>query len=101
MRQVHTLLPALFPEAASFPYVDALTTIMSFTAMWLMAQKRIESWYYWIIVDMIGIWLYYVKEVRFISLCKVCDYYFGNARQGGSNHRIYKTPWQGDPRVNI
>ena len=41
------------------------------------------------------------KEVRFISLCKVCDYYFGNARQGGSSHRIYKTPWQGDPRVNI
>ena len=41
------------------------------------------------------------KDVRFISLCKVCDYYFSNARQGGSSHRIYKTPWQGDPRVNI
>ncbi len=27
--------------------------------------------------------------------------YFGNARQRGSSHRIYKTPWQGDPRVNI
>ena len=45
----------------------ALTTIMSFTAMWLMVQKRIESWYYWIIVDVIGIWLYYVKEVKFIA----------------------------------
>lgn len=41
------------------------------------------------------------KKVRFISLCKVCDYYFGEARQEGSSHRIYKTPWQGDPRVNI
>ena len=41
------------------------------------------------------------KEVRFCDLCKVCDFYFGRARQGGSSHRVYKTPWQGDPRVNI
>lgn len=27
--------------------------------------------------------------------------YFGKARQKGTSHRIYKTPWQGDPRVNI
>ena len=41
------------------------------------------------------------KNVRFTDLCLVCDYYFGQARQSGSSHRIYKTPWQGDPRVNI
>lgn len=68
MGRIHILLPLLFPEAASFPFLDALTTIMSFTAMWLMARKRIESWIYWIIVDVIGIWLYFVKDVKFISL---------------------------------
>jgi len=41
------------------------------------------------------------KGVRYRDLCKVCDAYFGNPRQGSSNHRIYKTPWPGDPRVNI
>lgn len=41
------------------------------------------------------------KNVRFIDLCKVCEYYFGSHRQGGSSHRIYKTPWSGDPRINI
>ena len=41
------------------------------------------------------------KNVRFQELCQVCDFYFGVARQSGSSHRIYKTPWQGDPRVNI
>lgn len=41
------------------------------------------------------------KDVRFADLCKVCDLYFGQARQKSSSHRIYKTPWQGDPRVNI
>ena len=41
------------------------------------------------------------KGVRFRDLCQVCDFYFGAARQTGSSHRVYKTPWQGDPRVNI
>jgi len=41
------------------------------------------------------------NDVRFAELCKICDLYFGEARQKSSSHRIYKTPWQGDPRVNI
>ncbi len=41
------------------------------------------------------------KGVRYIDLCRVCDFYFGSARQTSSSHRIYKTPWQGDPRINI
>ena len=41
------------------------------------------------------------KGIRYRDLCKVCDFYFGDARQMGSSHRIYKTPWPGDPRVNI
>jgi len=39
--------------------------------------------------------------VRFADLKKVCDAYFGKPRQTGSSHVIYKTPWPGDPRVNI
>ena len=41
------------------------------------------------------------KGIRFRDLCQVCDFYFGQARQTGGSHRIYKTPWWGDPRVNI
>jgi len=41
------------------------------------------------------------KGVQFSDLCKICKCYFGKPRQSGSSHRIYKTPWQGDPRVNI
>jgi hypothetical protein len=41
------------------------------------------------------------KGVSYTDLCKVCDYYFGEPRQVGSSHRIYKMPWQGDPRINI
>ena len=41
------------------------------------------------------------RDVRFNDLCKVCNHYFGEPRQSSSSHRIYKTPWQGDPRINI
>lgn len=41
------------------------------------------------------------KGIKFTELCKVCDKYFGTARQSGTSHRIYKTPWLGDPRVNV
>ena len=39
--------------------------------------------------------------IRFAELCRVCDHYFGQARQTNGSHRIYKTPWLGNPRVNI
>ncbi len=41
------------------------------------------------------------QDVRFSDLSKVCDHYFGPPRQGGTSHRVYRTPWPGDPRVNI
>ncbi len=40
------------------------------------------------------------KDVKFDDICKVCDYYFGEPRTMGS-HRIYRMPWQGDPRINV
>ena len=41
------------------------------------------------------------KGVQFSDLCKICKHYFGKPRQSGTSHKIYKTPWRGDPRVNI
>ena len=40
-------------------------------------------------------------NVSFSDLKKVCTAYFGKPRQDGSSHDIFKTPWPGDPRVNI
>ncbi len=41
-----------------------------------------------------------VKEIRFSQLLKICEDFFGNYRISGSHH-IFKTPWQGDPRINL
>ncbi len=40
-------------------------------------------------------------NVRFADLMKVCETFFGKPRQHGTSHAIFKTPWPGDPRVNI
>ena len=41
------------------------------------------------------------RNVRYRDLCLVCEHYFGSPRQAGSSHRIYRTPWAGNPRINI
>lgn len=41
------------------------------------------------------------QNVRFADLADVCEHYFGQPRQRSTSHRIYRTPWPGDPRVNI
>ena len=40
-------------------------------------------------------------NIRFIDLKKVCEAHFGKPRNSGTSHLIFKTPWPGDPRVNI
>lgn len=41
------------------------------------------------------------QDVRFSDVVAVCKAYFGEPRQDGTSHCVFKTPWPGDPRVNI
>ena len=41
------------------------------------------------------------RGVRFTELARICDRFFGEPRQRGTSHRVYRTLWPGDPRVNI
>ena len=40
-------------------------------------------------------------NIRYSDLEKVCDHYFESRTSRKTSHRTYKTPWIGDPRVNI
>lgn len=40
-------------------------------------------------------------DVRYSDLMKVCAHYFGEPRQKGTSHAVFKTPWPGGPRVNV
>lgn len=46
-----------FTDAAA-PFADGAVAIMSVAAQWLLARRRIESWWLWIIVDLIAIPLF-------------------------------------------
>jgi nicotinamide mononucleotide transporter len=52
---------------ASYPYVDAITTILSFAAQLLLTFKKKENWIIWITIDVVGIWLYTVKGLYFTT----------------------------------
>ena len=41
------------------------------------------------------------KGVRFTDACKVATHRFGEPRQNGTSHKVWKMPWQGDPRINL
>ena len=49
-------------------YLDIFTSAIFFTAMWLMANKKIEHWIFWIVGNMISVPLYYVKGLGFSTI---------------------------------
>jgi nicotinamide mononucleotide transporter len=52
----------------AIPWADALASAAAFTGMWLMTQKRVESWVWWIITNICSIPLYFVKGYVFTSV---------------------------------
>ena len=55
-------------ELAIPNYIDIFTSGIFFTAMWLMANKKLESWIFWIIGDIITVPLYAYRGLGMLSL---------------------------------
>ena len=51
----------------ALPAADAFASATAFTGMWLMAKKKVESWYWWIATNIASIPLYFVKGYVFSS----------------------------------
>lgn len=65
--------------SASFPYIDTFTTVYAVFATYLVAQKVLENWLYWIVINLVSIYLYIEKAlvpttVLFIILVIVACY---------------------------
>lgn len=41
------------------------------------------------------------KGVWFADACRVATHFFGEPRQKGTSHKVWKMPWSGDPRINM
>lgn len=52
----------------AIPWADAFASATAFTGMWLMARKKVESWYWWIATNIASIPLYFVKGLVFTSV---------------------------------
>lgn len=52
----------------AIPWADAFASASAFTGMWLMAKKKVESWYWWIATNIASIPLYFVKHYVFTSV---------------------------------
>ena len=48
---------------ADFPYLDTFTTVFAVFATYLVAQKVLENWLYWIVIDAASIYLYVEKDL--------------------------------------
>ena len=46
---------------ASFPYLDSATTCFAVMTTFLVAQKVLENWFYWIVINTLSIYLYFSK----------------------------------------
>jgi nicotinamide mononucleotide transporter len=62
-----TYLKTRFAPGA-IPWADAFASATAYTGMWLMAKKKVESWYWWIATNIASIPLYFVKHLVFTSL---------------------------------
>jgi len=80
MSRIHTWLPALFPQQAAYPYIDATATVMGFVAAGLMTHRKIEAWFLWLCVNSICIWLYYARNVKFVAILYI--FFLGLAING-------------------
>jgi nicotinamide mononucleotide transporter len=55
-------------NAAAWPLLDSLTTWFSLLATWLAARARIENWLYWIVINGVMVFLFYVQRVWGMAL---------------------------------
>jgi nicotinamide mononucleotide transporter len=52
----------------AIPWADSFAAATAFTGMWLMAKKKVESWYWWLATNIASVPLYFAKQYVFTSV---------------------------------
>lgn len=78
------------------PYWDAITTVLSLTAQWLICRKIIECWILWFIVDALYTGLYFYKGLPahgvllvVYTVMAIIGYAVWSAQSRGTKYRSY------------
>jgi nicotinamide mononucleotide transporter len=53
---------------AAWPRLDSLTTWFSLLATWLVARGKLENWLYWIVIDLVLVFLSYKQGLMGMAL---------------------------------
>ena len=53
---------------AKMPLVDTFTTVFSVVATILVIKKVLENWLYWIVIDLVSIFLYFERDLHLSSI---------------------------------
>ena len=53
---------------AAFPFIDSLTTWFAIWATFLVAQKVLENWWYWLVIDLVSIAVYWSRDLQLTSV---------------------------------
>ena len=75
------------------PYVDAFTTCFSLSATYMVAQKILGNWLYWIVIDLVSIYLYaerdyYLSAVQYALFTLLAVYGFWVWQQEYKRHKL-------------
>lgn len=55
------------PVTPAMPYLDATMAVLSIIAQYFLAKKKLENWYFWIMVDVLSIFLYISKGLHTVA----------------------------------
>ncbi len=104
------LTQALQAAKGAVPLLDAFTTVLSLAAQYLLNHKYIESWYAWIFVDVLYIYLYISRELyltailyfAFLCLCfvGVLSWWQILSQQKGIELDYFKKEEQKEPEID-
>lgn len=53
---------------AAWPYLDSFTTWAAIVTTWMVAQKLLENWYYWFVIDSLSVFLYLSRGLTATAL---------------------------------
>lgn len=53
---------------AAFPYIDSMTTWAAIWATFLVARKILENWWYWLVIDIVSVFIYWQRDLQLTAL---------------------------------
>jgi nicotinamide mononucleotide transporter len=65
---LHHLLPWIFTRPSAAPYLDSFVTVTSVVAAYYMIEKKVEAWIMYLLVDVVGVHLYFTRDIKVTSL---------------------------------